>query len=86
MVEIYGIISLWVKQNLKLEFDLFLNEFESLFDYYYLNKDLGVVVVSGLFLIDGMIIVLVSMKIVVGIFVGLGDNLIVCVVDVIMKE
>ncbi len=55
MVETHGIISPWAKQNLKLESDLSLNEFESLFDYYYSNKDLGAAVASGSFLTDGMI-------------------------------
>ena len=37
LVETHGIISPWAKQNLKLESDLSLNEFESLFDYHYSN-------------------------------------------------
>ena len=41
MIETHGIISPWAKQNLKLESDLSLTEFESLFDYHYSNKDLG---------------------------------------------
>lgn len=43
-------------------------------------------IVSGLFLNDGMVIVLVSMKMVVGIVYGFGDNLILWVVDVMIKE
>lgn len=62
MIETHGIISPWAKQNLKLESDLSLTEFESLFDYHYSNKDLGAAVASGSFLTDGMIIVPASMK------------------------
>ena len=86
MVETHGIISPWAKQNLKLESDLSLNEFESLFDYHYSNKDLGAAVASGSFLTDGMIIVPASMKTVAGISVGLGANLIARAADVTMKE
>lgn len=49
MIETHGIISPWAKQNLKLESDLSLTEFESLFDYHYSNKDLGAAVASGSF-------------------------------------
>ena len=86
MIETHGIISPWAKQNLKLESDLSLTEFESLFDYHYSNKDLGAAVASGSFLTDGMIIVPASMKTVAGISVGLGDNLIARAADVTMKE
>ena len=39
MIETHGIISPWAKQNLKLESDLSLTEFESLFDYHYSNTE-----------------------------------------------
>ena len=78
MIETHGIISPWAKQNLKLESDLSLTEFESLFDYHYSNKDLGAAVASGSFLTDGMIIVPASMKTVAGISVGLGAKVSHC--------
>ncbi len=86
MVETHGIISAWAKENLKLESDMTLREFEGLFDYHYSNKDLGAAVASGSFLTDGMIIVPASMKTIAGISVGLGDNLIARAADVTLKE
>ena len=49
LVETHGIISTWAKENLKLESDMTLHEFEDLFDYHYSNKDLGAAVASGSF-------------------------------------
>lgn len=54
--------------------------------YIYLYKDQVVVILSGLFDIDGMIVVLCSMKFFVSICIGMVDNLLICVVDVMFKE
>ncbi|MGM0158436.1 3-octaprenyl-4-hydroxybenzoate carboxy-lyase UbiX [Enterococcus sp. AZ191] len=86
LVETHGIISTWAKENLKLESDMTLHEFEDLFDYHYSNKDLGAAVASGSFLTDGMVIVPASMKTISGISIGLGENLITRAADVTLKE
>ncbi len=85
-IETHGIISDWAKQNLKLESDVSLKEFEEMLDYHYSNRDLGATVASGSFLTDGMVIVPASMKTVAGISMGFGDNLISRAADVTLKE
>lgn len=85
-IETHGIISDWAKQNLKLESDVSLKEFEEMLDYHYSNRDLGAAVASGSFLTDGMVIVPASMKTVAVISMWFGDNLISRAADVTLKE
>lgn len=59
---------------------------ESCVDVVYLVCDVGVMIVLGLFVIDGMVIVFCLMKMFVSVVYGLFDNLIMCVVDVMLKE
>ena len=55
-IETHVVMSDWAHENLKLELDMSHDEFASLCDVLYPNKDLGAKIASGSFLTDGMVI------------------------------
>lgn len=85
-IEIYFVVFFWVNVIIIYEIDYMLKDVEKLVFYMYFYKDQAVVILSGLFEMDGMIIVLCSMKLFVSICIGMVDNLLIRVVDVILKE
>ncbi|WP_449449468.1 UbiX family flavin prenyltransferase [Streptococcus suis] len=85
-VETHVVMSNWARENLKIEQKMTLEEFKTLCDAYYDNKNLGASIASGSFKTDAMVIIPASMKTVAALSCGISDNLIGRAADVILKE
>lgn len=85
-VETHLIYSNAAEITLHEESKLFLEEFKSMADVVYDNKNIGAAPASGSFRTDGMIIVPCSMKTVAGVVSGYSDNLLLRAADVTLKE
>lgn len=55
-------------------------------DYYYDVEDVGALIASGSFVVDGMVVIPCSMKTLAGIVSGYTDNLLLRAADVCLKE
>lgn len=84
--EIHLVITNGAKLTFEYETELDIREVEELADYVYDENNLGVLISSGSYLTDGMIVIPCSMKTLSGIVNGYSDNLLLRAVDVCLKE
>ncbi len=85
-VEAHLVVSRGGEITIEEECDVTLQEFYSLADVVYDNKNIGASIASGTYRTLGMIVCPCSMKTVAGISHGYSDNLLLRAADVVLKE
>lgn len=85
-VETHLVVTYGGERTIKEECDISPEDFKSLADVVYDNRDIGAAVASGSFAAQGMIVLPCSMKTVAGIAHGYSENLLLRAADVTIKE
>lgn len=85
-VETHLVVSKGAKTVLELESAIDIAQMQELADYVHDESNMGAVIASGSYMVDGMIVIPCSMKTLSAIANGYADNLIVRSADVCLKE
>ncbi len=85
-VETHLIVSKWGQRTLEHETGKNLDDLRALADHYYSPGDMGALMSSGSFPVDGMTVAPCSMRSLAAIASGLSENLIHRAADVMIKE
>ena len=84
--EVHLIMSEGARLVIRAETDLCPSDFEALADFCYDESEMGAVIASGTFPVDGMIVAPCSMKTLAGIACAYDENLCIRAADVCLKE
>ena len=85
-IETHLVVTYGGERTIKVECTVSPEDFKSLADTVYDNRDIGAAIASGSFAAEGMIVLPCSMKTVAGVAHGYSDNLLLRAADVTIKE
>lgn len=85
-VEVHLILSNWAVETLRIETGMEKEELIAMASHYHQETDMAVLVSSGSFQHQGMVVIPCSMKTLAGIAHGYASNLIIRAADVTLKE
>lgn len=85
-IETHLVVSYGGECTIREECECGMEQFRTLADVYYDNRDIGASIASGTFETEGMVIIPCSMKTAAGVAHGFSDNLLLRAADVQIKE